>query len=116
MKKIIVLLFLIALISGCATTSSSKQEGGVSGTIPPGSKFAKILIGMPMNEVFDLIGSPTDMKAYPTGKAFAPFYFGSDAARSEALYKGEGRITFTGVGFLKVYRIVYDPKESGHYR
>ena len=100
---------------------SGESDGGIVGAIPPGSKFAKISIGMSMKEVFDFIGPPTDTKAYATGKTFIPFYFGSDGARSEALYKGEGRITFTGGagvggGTFKVYRIVYDPSESGYNR
>jgi len=75
---------------------------------------------MSMKEVYDLIGVPTDTKTYSTGKAWIPFYFGRDMARTEALYKGEGKITFTGVGVggvaLKVYRIIYDPNEYGYVR
>jgi len=74
---------------------------------------------MPMRQVFDTIGVPTDTRAYVTGKTFIPFYFGSDGARSEALYKGEGRITFAGGagmggGTFRVYKIVYDPSETGY--
>ncbi len=110
----------IIILAGCATASRSEPEGGISVDIPPDSKFAKISVGMSMQEVFDLIGPPTDTRTYTTGKAFIPFYFGRDMARNEALYKGEGRITFTGVGVggvaLKVYRIVYDPTEPGYNR
>lgn len=107
-------IFTIA-IAGC----SSKQTAGVTGKIQPNSKFSKISIGMPMKQVFDLIGEPTDRKIYTTGKAWIPFYFGSDGARCEALYKGEGRITFTGgAGFgggaFKAYSIVHDPTETGY--
>jgi len=73
---------------------------------------------MSMKQVFDTIGQPTDTRSYTTGKAFIPFYFGSDVARSEALYKGEGRIVFTGVGIggtgFRVYTITYDPTEDGY--
>lgn len=134
----LLLVMLITVMGGCASTSNKQSDGGVAdketgnttknttnqsdggivGTIPPTSKFAKISIGMPMKEVTDLIGQPTDTKNYQTGKAFIPFYFGRDTARSEALYKGEGRITYTGAGVggvaFKVYRIVYDPTESGY--
>jgi hypothetical protein len=119
--RFVTLVILTVVFAGCASTSNKQTDGDEAGTIPPDSKFAKISIGMPMEEVFDLIGPPTDTNVYTTGKIFTPFYFGSDVARSEALYKGEGRITFTfrggrgagGRGF-KVYRIVYDPTETGY--
>jgi len=85
----------------------------------PGSKFSKVEIGMPMKQVYDLIGEPTDTKAYVTGKAFIPFYFGNDASRFEALYKGWGRIVFTGAnafggGSYKVYQVINDRHEDGY--
>ena len=106
-------------LTGCASSSSSEPSSGIVGTIPATSKFAKIMIGMPMKQVFDTIGAPTDTRAYVTGKAWIPFYYGSDTARSEALYKGEGRITFAGGsglagGAYKVHTIVYDPAEDGY--
>lgn len=118
MFQTMALLLAAIAIAGCASTSGN-QGADVVGNIPADSTFAKVSIGMPMKQVFDLIGPPTDTKTYATGKTFIPFYFGSDGARSEALYKGEGRITFTGGsglggGAFKVYRIVYDPTESGY--
>ena len=91
----------------------SDSDGGIIGNIPPGSPFSKIEIGMSRKHVFDLIGPPTDTKHYPTGKSFIPFYAGRDSYRIEAIYKGQGRITFAGNG-EKVYRIVYDPGEKGY--
>ena len=111
---------MLCWMVGCKTTEPQKAGGIIGGPIPADSLFAKIEIGMPMKQVFDLIGSPTDTQSYVTGKAWMPYYFGSDAARIEARYKGQGRITFTGgTGFgrvYKVYRIIYDPKESGYAR
>ena len=104
--------------SSTPSTSQSDPDGGIHGTIPAGSKFAKIAIGMSEKQVTDLIGEPTDMQAYSTGKHWIPFYFGDDAARTELRYKGDGRITFTGLGVggshLSVYRVEYDPTESGY--
>jgi len=93
---------------------NSESDGGIIGTIPPNSPFAKISIGMSTKHVYDLIGPPTDTRHYNTGKQFIPFYHGTDLVRSEALYKGMGRITFTGRGSQTVYRIVYDPSEKGY--
>jgi outer membrane protein assembly factor BamE (lipoprotein component of BamABCDE complex) len=112
-------IILSVILAGCASSGGQAANGGIIGDIPEDSKFAKIEIGMPEAQVYDLIGYPTDTTAYITGKSFIPFYYGSDAARTEAIYKDEGRITFTGgTGFgartFQVYRIVYDPTEDGY--
>jgi hypothetical protein len=80
---------------------------------PPGTLFKKIAKGMSYRHVTDLIGPPSDTKEYMTGKNFIPFYMGTDTVRLEAIYKGQGRITFTGRP-LKVYRIIDNPNESGY--
>jgi hypothetical protein len=54
---------------------------------------------MGMKQVTDIAGPPTDQGAYITGKAFIPFYFGSDRHRFELIYKGEGRLIFAGGSF-----------------
>lgn len=110
---------LSVILAGCASSAKQAPEGGIVGEIPASSKFSKIDIGMPRAQVYDLIGPPTDTETYMTGKSFIPFYFGNDAARSDAIYKNEGRITFTGgTGFgasaFKVYRVMYDPSEDGY--
>jgi hypothetical protein len=70
-------------------------EGEITGKPFPGSRFTKLKIGMPRAEVEDLIGKPTDQGAYVTGKAFIPFYYGSDRSRIELAYKGQGRLIFS---------------------
>jgi hypothetical protein len=119
------LAFALAM-TGCA--SSNKQaapkpeaaagESRIVGNIPADSKFAKLQLGMSQGEVHEIIGQPTDSFTYSTGKMWIPFYFGNDMSRLEELYKGQGRITFTGSGVggtnFKAYRIEYDPNESGH--
>ncbi|MDB5815728.1 MAG: hypothetical protein JWN23_2845 [Rhodocyclales bacterium] len=75
-----------------------EYEGEITGKAAPGSKFAKLKIGMSMKQVFDLIGQPSDQGAYVTGKAFIPFYFGGDRHRFEAVYKNTGRLIFAGGG------------------
>jgi hypothetical protein len=73
-------------------------EGEITGQPAPGSKFTQIKIGMPMKQVMDLVGQPTDQGAYITGKAFIPFFWGSDRYRHELVYKGQGRLIFAGSG------------------
>jgi hypothetical protein len=70
-------------------------EGEISGIPAPGSKFARLKIGMSIDEVFRLIGMPTGQSSYPTGKSHIPFYHGADRWRQEAIYKGQGRLVFS---------------------
>ena len=71
-------------------------EGEITGKPRPGAPFTKLQIGMSMREVVDLVGQPTDSGAYVTGKAWIPFYFGSDRHRYEMVYKSQGRLIFAG--------------------
>lgn len=73
-------------------------DGEIWGTPAKNSKFANLQIGMSQAEVEDKIGRPSDMKTYVTGKAWIPFYFGTDAHRFETYYKGVGSLIYTGGG------------------
>jgi hypothetical protein len=74
-------------------------SGEITGIPAPGSRFGQLQIGMGMRQVRDIVGPPTDQGAYLTGKAWIPFYFGSDRARFELVYKGQGRLIFASGGF-----------------
>ncbi|MGB0956801.1 MAG: hypothetical protein ACPGZP_12515 [Panacagrimonas sp.] len=70
-------------------------DGEIVGTPAPGSKFAQLLIGMDTRETQEIMGhAPDRTHTYETGKRWIPFYFGNDARRLEALYAGEGCLTF----------------------
>lgn len=71
-------------------------DGEIVGTPAANSKFARLQIGMTMSEVSSLIGGPDDMVRHETGKRWIPFYYGNDAQRIQALYRGEGCLTYTG--------------------
>ena len=71
-------------------------EGEITGKPGRNSTFTKLQIGMSMKQVTDLVGQPTDSGAYITGKAWIPFYFGSDRHRYEMVYKNQGRLIFAG--------------------
>jgi hypothetical protein len=71
-------------------------EGDITGKPAANSRFTQLTIGMGMRQVTDLAGQPTDQGAYITGKAWIPFYFGSDRYRHELVYKGQGRLIFAG--------------------
>ena len=94
-------------------------EGEITGKPAANSKFNKLQIGMSMKQVVDLAGEPTDRGAYVTGKAWIPFYFGSDRHRFEFVYKNQGRLIFAG-GSLGDYTggnliwIIHNPNEPGY--
>lgn len=90
-------------------------EGEVYGNPPANSKWAKLQIGMLQPEVERILGgSSTDIRTMPTGKAFNPFYFGTDRYRYEVVYHGQGSVSYTGgswgAGQGVLMMINYDPK------
>lgn len=93
-------------------------EGEITGKPAPGSKFTQLKIGMPMKQVLDIVGTPTDQGSYMTGKAWIPFNFGSDRYRHEAVYKGQGRLVFAGsAGFdsnANLIWIIHSATEPGY--
>ncbi|MET0540379.1 MAG: hypothetical protein ABWZ88_01350 [Variovorax sp.] len=105
--------------SGRTVKGLNDYEGEITGNMAPNSKFAKLQIGMPVRQVTDLTGPPTDQGAYMTGKAWIPFYFGADRHRFEMTYKGQGRLIFAGGGmgdFSNGYLIwiINNPNEPGY--
>ena len=96
-------------------------EGDITGKPGPGSRFTQLQIGMPMRQVTDLVGAPTDQGAYVTGKAFIPFYYGGDRYRHELVYKNQGRLIFAGGngwrgggGSGNLLWIIHNPAEGGY--
>jgi hypothetical protein len=71
-------------------------DGEIVGHVAPGSRFAKLQIGMTYEEVTALIGAPDNMVRHETGKRWIPFYYGNDSQRLQVLYRREGCLTFTG--------------------
>ncbi|OFV92247.1 MAG: hypothetical protein A3J75_07980 [Acidobacteria bacterium RBG_16_68_9] len=120
----IVLGSLVMVLNACATQTSKSTEVDavpVASAAPPGSPLSQIAIGMNKKQVRDILGSPTDENSYSTGKAWIPFYFGTDARRTSWFYKGLGAVVFAdgnvfGGGAPEVVRIDYNPTESGAAR
>jgi hypothetical protein len=80
-----------------AKSRDGTYQGEIIGKARPGSKFAALKIGMDMQEVQTAMGrTPDRFHTYESGKRWIPFYFGNDARRMQALYKGEGCLIFTG--------------------
>jgi len=122
---------ILTVLVGCATSAPSNTQSTTppktkaelraehySGTPAPGSKFAKLKMGMPMSEVVALIGPPTSQTTHTTGKSFIPFYHGGDTYRTEYFYKHEGQLTFSpaamGDSNLLLIFMRVDTKNSGY--
>lgn len=71
-------------------------EGEVWGKPAKGSKFIGLQIGMQEEDIVRKIGRGTGTREYMTGKAWIPFYHGTDAHRFETHYKGHGSLIYTG--------------------
>ena len=105
--------------SGRTVKGLNGYEGEITGNPARNSKFTRLQIGMSAKQVTDIAGAPTDQGAYVTGKAFIPFYFGSDRHRFEMTYKGQGRLIFAGGGMGEytsgnLIWIIHNPNESGY--
>ena len=118
---------MIVSVAGCAKRSPAEQEERQAKREaaerqypppPPKSRMAQITPEMREPQVMKIMGAPDDSKAYVTGKAFIPYYYGPDTTRFAAYWKGEGRVIFMGGnawggGRGKVVRVEYDPSEDG---
>lgn len=123
MKKITPALAALALVcAGCATTSQPNQPASTTPAAAPAqdpntkvvksrdgsytgeivgkparnARFARLAIGMSMEETQKVMGrAPDQWHTYESGKRWIPFYFGNDARRMQALYKGDGCLIFS---------------------
>ena len=77
-------------------SKDGRFEGEIVGAVAPGSRFARLQIGMTLEAVTALIGAPDNMARHETGKRWIPFYYGNDSQRVQVLYRREGCLTFTG--------------------
>jgi hypothetical protein len=106
------------------TKKEETAEAVIVGNPPADSPFGKLKIGMSYEEVIAIVGKPTNQHDFCTGKHRIPFYFGDDRARTEAFFKGMGKLDFYGAdggfwgkcGMQKILGLVYieyDPKATG---
>ena len=106
--------------SGRTVKGINDYEGEITGNPVRGSKFDQLQIGMSLKQVTDIVGEPTDSGAYVTGKAWIPFYYGSDRTRFEMTYKAKGRLIFAGGSIMggttggNLIWVINNPNESGY--
>ncbi|MBM4335883.1 MAG: SH3 domain-containing protein [Deltaproteobacteria bacterium] len=99
-----------------APAKAEKSAKAPAKPAPPGSKLAKVTNGMSEAQVIEILGAPTSQQNYMTGKAWIPYYYGSDTSRLDYRYKGVGIVVFSRSrysGGTKVIRVDYDPSEDG---
>ncbi len=95
-------------------------EGEITGKPAKGSKFTQLKIGMSLAQAQKIVGAPDDEGSYMTGKAWIPFNFGSDRARTERVYKNQGRLIFamgagmTMGGTANLIWIIHNANEVDH--
>lgn len=101
-----------------AKQSEAAKAKAAEGVRPPaGTKLARITDGMSEGEVIAILGEPTSRQDYMTGKAWIPYYYGSDVSRLDYRYKGTGIVVFGRnrySGKTRVIRVDYDPNEDGY--
>lgn len=121
MRSVLPLLVFLLLafpmpvaLAGCAHSGAGRAAARASAPPPAGSRLARVTAGMNESRVRKILGEPDDSNAYVTGKAWIPFYYGSDTMRTDWMYRGVGRVVFSRnrySGGLKVIRVIYNPSE-----
>ena len=118
---------LAIAIGGCASSGGGETtaekapakkttaEKAVMVPVPAGSKLAKIEVGMSEQQVRKAIGEPNDIRVYPTGKNWIPFYFGGDTMRADWSYSKVGKVVFSNPSrwtrSMKVIELRHNPDE-----
>jgi outer membrane protein assembly factor BamE (lipoprotein component of BamABCDE complex) len=122
--SLVLLVFAVAAFCACASSPGGEQAGDGGKTQaaaskdvapPAGSPLSKVKVGMTDTQVRNTLGDPDNANAYVTGKAWIPFYYGTDTTRTDWMYKGMGRVVYSRnqySGALKVIRIIYNPNET----
>ncbi len=101
----------LAAVPACSSRESAAPEAPAV-AIPASSPLAKVTVGMTEVDVRREIGEPTATRSYMTGKAWIPYYYGGDTARTAWTYAGQGEVVFSRnryTGGLKVVRVDYKP-------
>jgi hypothetical protein len=99
-----------------ATSKSTSKAAAKTVPVLAGFSLSKIEIGMTDAEVRALLGEPANIRSYPTGKNWIPFYFGADTYRFDWIYSKTGRVIFANTNrfsrSVKVVEVIHNPEES----
>lgn len=98
-------------VVGCARREPA-PAAAAQVSAPASSPLSQITPGMSDVDVRKVLGEPTRSRSYMTGKAWIPWYYGSDTARTAYTYAGQGEVVFSKnrySGGLTVVRVDYNP-------
>lgn len=99
--------------SSSGSSSAAPAAKKPSTEVPASSPLANIEIDMTQQQVTDILGQPSRMKNYPTGRNWIPFYFGGDTYRFDWIYPGKGKVVLANTSrfstALKVVDVIHDP-------
>jgi outer membrane protein assembly factor BamE (lipoprotein component of BamABCDE complex) len=117
MKRFLVVVgvaVVTAGVAGCASREPAAPAAPAAAAVsaPASSPMSQITPGMSDVDVRKILGEPTRTRSYQTGKAFIPWYVGSDTARTAYTYAGQGEVVFSNSrysGGLSVVRVDYNP-------
>ncbi len=101
-------------VAGCARREPVDPVAAAPAAMaaPESSPMSQVAPGMSDVDVRKILGEPTRTRSYMTGKAWIPWYFGSDTSRTAYTYAGQGEVVFSTnrySGGLTVVRVDYNP-------
>lgn len=85
--------------SGTKVKGIDGLEGEIVGKPAKNGKFTQLQIGMSDVAAIKILGEPSAKAKRNTGKIYIPMYTGRDRSRVMMVYKGQGRLVFSGGPF-----------------
>ncbi|MGB1558280.1 MAG: hypothetical protein ACPHCJ_10895 [Oceanococcaceae bacterium] len=109
----------LSQLKGQSASSSPAAPAPKASSASRTGKISDVKEGMSYDEALAIAGAPTSTSSHITGKSFIPFNFkGADTRRTNAHYKGQGRIVFSNpnqyTSDMRVLEVQVDPNESGY--
>lgn len=95
--------------SGTKVKGIDGFEGEIVGKPAKNGKFAQLQIGMSDVAAMKILGEPSAKAKRNTNKIYIPMYTGRDRSRLMMVYKGQGRVVFSGgpFGNENAYTLLY---------
>ena len=97
-----------------AAASKPAPAKPAAGNAIPGTRLARVTVGMTEAQVIEILGAPTSQGSYFSPKVFIPW--GKESGRMEYRYKGVGIVTFSHhrySGANTVIKTTSNPNETG---
>ena len=104
----------VAAAAAPAAASKPAAAKPAAGNAIPGTRLARVTVGMTEAQVIEILGPPTSQNSYFSPKFFIPW--GKESGRMEYRYKGVGIVTFSHhrySGANTVIKTTSNPNEAG---